>query len=156
MGRRKYALWTSRTCARAACGSESAHGDGDTAIIEIPYLALTKHFLRSEMLDLTRFPVSDGAGIKCYTFCTILDRFFFEFFELLVFGKRSRDDRTHVIVGNTMANPMRALPGLCGASLGSESPPKGQEYAFETRNHLFREISRNYENPKSNILVTNQ
>ena len=26
------------------------------------------------MLDLTRFPVSDGAGIKCYTFCTILDR----------------------------------------------------------------------------------
>ena len=48
--------------------------DGGTAIIEIPYLALTKHFLRSEMLDLTRFPVSDGAGIKCYTFCTILDR----------------------------------------------------------------------------------
>ena len=26
------------------------------------------------MLDLTRFPVSDGAGIKCGTFCTILDR----------------------------------------------------------------------------------
>ena len=42
--------------------------------VEIPYLAITKHFLRSEMLDLTRFPVSDGAGIKCYTFCTILDR----------------------------------------------------------------------------------
>ena len=48
--------------------------DGGTAIIEIPYLALTKHFLRSEMIGLTRFPVSDGAGIKCYTFCTILDR----------------------------------------------------------------------------------
>ena len=48
--------------------------DGGTAIIEIPYVALTKRFLRSEMLDLTRFPVSDGAGIKCYTFCTILDR----------------------------------------------------------------------------------
>ena len=42
--------------------------------VEIPYLAITKHFLRPEMLDLTRFPVSDGAGIKCYTFCTILDR----------------------------------------------------------------------------------
>ena len=55
--------------------------DGGTAIIEIPYLALTKHFLRSEMLDLTRFPVSDGAGIKCYTFCTILDRkLFLDFF----------------------------------------------------------------------------
>ena len=26
------------------------------------------------MLDLRRFPVSDGAGIKCGTFCTILDR----------------------------------------------------------------------------------
>ena len=26
------------------------------------------------MLDLTRFPVSDGPGTKCYTFCTILDR----------------------------------------------------------------------------------
>ena len=26
------------------------------------------------MFDLTRFPVSDGAGVKCYTFCTILDR----------------------------------------------------------------------------------
>ena len=29
---------------------------------------------RSGMLDLRRFPVSDGAGIKCGTFCTILDR----------------------------------------------------------------------------------
>ena len=26
------------------------------------------------MLDLRRFPVSDGAGVKCCTFCTILDR----------------------------------------------------------------------------------
>ena len=26
------------------------------------------------MLDLRRFPVSDGARVKCYTFCTILDR----------------------------------------------------------------------------------
>ena len=42
--------------------------------VEIPYLAITKHFLRPGMLDLTRFPVSDGAGIKCYAFCTILDR----------------------------------------------------------------------------------
>ena len=48
--------------------------DGGTAIIEIPYLALTKHLLRSEVFDLTRFPVSDGAGVKWYTFCTILDR----------------------------------------------------------------------------------
>ena len=48
--------------------------DGGTAIIGFSYLALTKHLLRSEMLDLTRFPVSDGAGVKCYTFCTILDR----------------------------------------------------------------------------------
>ena len=33
------------------------------------------------MLDLTRFPVSDGPGTKCYTFCTILDRkYFFEKF----------------------------------------------------------------------------
>ncbi len=44
---------------------------------------------------------------------------------------------------------MRALPGLCGASLGSEGPPKGQKYAFGTQNHLFREISRNYENRNS-------
>ena len=26
------------------------------------------------MLDLRRFPVSDRAGVKCCTFCTILDR----------------------------------------------------------------------------------
>ena len=66
----------------------------------------------------------------------------------MVFDKRSRDHRTHGIVENSMADPMRALPGPCGASLGSEGPPKGQKYAFGTRNHLFREISRNYENPK--------
>ena len=124
--------------------------DGGTAIIEIPYLALTKHLLRSEMFDLTRFPVSDGAGVKCYTFCTILDRLFFiKNFELLVLDKRSRDHRTHGNVGNSMANRMRVLPGPCGASLGCEGPPKGQKYAFGTRNHLFREISRKNENPNS-------
>ena len=46
-----------------------------------------------------------------------------------------------------MADPMRALPGPCGASLGSEGAPKGQKYAFGTQKHPFREISRNYENP---------
>ena len=50
-----------------------------------------------------------------------------------------------------MADPMRALPGPCGASLGSEGPPKGQKYAFGTQKHPFREISRNYENPNSKI-----
>ena len=36
---------------------------------------------RSEIFDLTRFPVSDGAEIKCCTFCTILDRkHFLKFF----------------------------------------------------------------------------
>ena len=41
---------------------------------EIPYLVLTtvRILLRSEIFDLTRFPVSDGAEVKCYTFCTIL------------------------------------------------------------------------------------
>ena len=48
-----------------------------------------------------------------------------------------------------MADPMRAPPGPCGASLGSEGPPKGQKYAFGTQKHPFREISRNYENRKS-------
>ena len=67
----------------------------------------------------------------------------------MVLVKRSRDHRTHGIVANSMANPMRALPGLCGASLGSESPPKGQKYVFGTRNHLFREFSRNSENRNS-------
>ena len=34
----------------------------------------------SGMLDLGRFPVSDGAGVKCCTFCTILGRkYFFDF-----------------------------------------------------------------------------
>ena len=52
---------------------------GGGAIMKIPYLALTEDFQRSEIFDLTRFPVSDGAGVKCYTFCTILDRnYFFE------------------------------------------------------------------------------
>ena len=50
-----------------------------------------------------------------------------------------------------MADRMRALPGPCGASMGSEGPPKGQKYAFGTQIHLFREISRNYENPNSKI-----
>ena len=42
--------------------------------VEIPYLAITKHFLRPEMLDLTRFPVSDDFFPDRKTFCTILDR----------------------------------------------------------------------------------
>ena len=50
-----------------------------------------------------------------------------------------------------MAHPMRALPGPCGASLGSKGPPKCQKYAFGTQNHPFREISRNYENPNSKV-----
>ena len=50
-----------------------------------------------------------------------------------------------------MADPMRALPGPCGASLGSEGPPKGQKYAFGTQKHPFREISRNYENRFKNF-----
>ena len=104
------------------------------------------------MLDLTRFPVSDEFFTDRKTFCTILDRkVFFGFFELLVFDKRSRDHRRHGIVENSMADPMRALPGPCGASLGSKGPPKGQKYAFGTQNHLVREISRNYENPNSKI-----
>ncbi len=48
--------------------------DGGTTIVEIPYLTITKHFLRSEMLDLTRFPVSDEFISDRKTFCTILDR----------------------------------------------------------------------------------
>ena len=44
-----------------------------------------------------------------------------------------------------MAIRVGALPGPCGTSFGSESPPKGQKYAFVTRNHVFREISRKYE-----------
>ena len=51
-----------------------------------------------------------------------------------------------------MADPMRALPGPCGASLGSEGAPKGQKYAFGTRKHPFREISRNYENRNPKIV----
>ena len=98
------------------------------------------------MLDLTRFPVSDEIFPDRKTFCTILDRKVFLVFELLVFDKRSCDHRTRGIVENSMADPMRALPGPCGASLGSEGPPKGQKYAFGTQKHPFREISRNYEN----------
>ena len=82
-------------------------------------------------------------------FVRYLTEKFFEFFELLVFDQRSRDHRTHGIVEISMADPMRALPGPCGASLGSEGPPKGQKYAFGTQKHPFREISRNYENQKS-------
>ena len=77
------------------------------------------------MLDLTRFPVSDEFISDRKTFCTILDR------------KVFFDHRTHGIVGNSMADRMRSLPGPCGGSLGSEGPPKGQKYAFVTRNHLF-------------------
>ena len=50
-----------------------------------------------------------------------------------------------------MADPMRALTGPCGVFLGSAGPPKGQKCAFGTVNHLFREISRNFENPNSKI-----
>ena len=37
-------------------------------------ISLCRNCRRSEMLDLRRFPVSDGAGVKCCTFRTILDR----------------------------------------------------------------------------------
>ena len=88
-------------------------------------------------------------------FVRYLTEKFFGFFELLVFDKRSRDHRTHGIVKNSMADPMRAFPGPCGASLGSGGAPKGQKYAFGTQKHPFREISRNYENRNRNFLVTN-
>ena len=84
-------------------------------------------------------------------FVRYLTEKFFEFFELLVFDQRSRDHRTHGIVGNSMADRMSALPGPCGASLGSEGPPKGQKYAFGTQKHPFREIWRNYENRNPKI-----
>ena len=94
-------------------------------------------------------------GLSATRFVRYLTEKIFGFFELLVFDERSRDHRTHEIVENSMADRMRALPGPCGASLGYEGPPKGQKYAFGTKNHLFREISRNYENPISNFFVTN-
>ena len=50
-----------------------------------------------------------------------------------------------------MADPMRALLGPCGASLGSKGPPQCDKFAFGTRNHPFREISRNYENRNSKV-----
>ena len=80
---------------------------------------------------------------------------FFGFFELLVLDKRSRDHRTHGIVGNMMANSMRALPSPYGASLGSEGPPKGQKYAFGTKNYLFREIRGIMKIRFPKFLVTN-
>jgi len=42
-------------------------------LLESSFLGL-KEVWESGMVDLRRFPVSDGAGIKCGTFCTILDR----------------------------------------------------------------------------------
>ena len=53
MGRRKCALWTSGTGARSTCGlTDLRVGSvgGGIAIIEIPYLAVTKHF--SEVRDV--------------------------------------------------------------------------------------------------------
>ena len=70
------------------------------------------------MFDLTRFPVSDGAGVKCYTFCTILDRFFFEFLS------------SHGNVGNCMLNRMEALPGASGTCLTAERGSEGQKSLF--------------------------
>ena len=51
---------------------------GGGAIMEIPYLALTEDFQRSEIFDLTRFPVSDGAGVKCCTFVRYLTENIFD------------------------------------------------------------------------------
>ena len=48
-------------------------------LLESSFLGL-KEAWESGMVDLRRFPVSDGAGIKCVTFCTILDRKLFWIF----------------------------------------------------------------------------
>ena len=88
-------------------------------------------------------------GLSAARFVRYLTEIFFCIFELLVLHKRSRDHRTHGNVGNSIANRMEVLPGPCGAPLGSEGPPKGHKYAFGTRNHLFWEISRKYENLNS-------
>ena len=76
------------------------------------------------MLNLTRFPVSDDFFPIEKRFLRYLTEKFFGFFELLVFDKRSRDHRTHEIVGNSMANPMRALSSPSGTSLGPKVPLK--------------------------------
>ena len=106
------------------------------------------------MLDLRRFPVSDGAGVKCYTFCTILDRKqIFDFFELLIFNKRSRDPRKHGNVGNRRAHRMEALSEACGTCFRSKPSSEEPKSRFWPYRHFFPEFWEIWkmENRKKNV-----
>ena len=86
---------------------------------------------RSEIFDLTRFPVSDGAEIKCCTFCTILDRK--HFLKLRTFWKFYGN------VGNWMLNRLEALPVAYGTSVAAETSPEVQKSLFLDWKHLIVE-----------------
>ena len=93
------------------------------------------------MLDLRRFPVSDEAGIKCCTFCTILDRK--HFLKLRTFWKFYGN------VGNCILNRLEALSVAYGTSFGAETGPEGQKSLFLDWKHLFVKIWSIFENANS-------
>ena len=81
---------------------------------------------------------------------------FFGFFELLVLDKRSRDHRTHGIVENSMADPMRALPGPCEASWGPKVPLKVRNTRLGHKSTLSEKFRGIMKIGIQQILVTNQ
>ena len=82
------------------------------------------------MLDLRRFPVSDGAGVKCCTFCTILDRkqnleisnngFF-------ISGHVTPEDMEMSAIA---LHRMEALSDSCGTGLRSKTPSEEPKSRF--------------------------
>ena len=83
------------------------------------------------MLDLRRFPVSDGQISYRYTFCVILDRneiFKIPNYEFFTSGHVT--PRRHGNVGNRLADRMEALSKSCGASLRSKSPSEEPKLRF--------------------------
>ena len=87
--------------------------------------------------------MSDGAGIKCCTFCTILDRkHFLEIFQFPFFRKMRTFLSSHGNVGNCTLNRMEALAVASGTSFAAATGSEGQKSLFLDWKHLFVKIWR--------------
>ena len=93
------------------------------------------------MLDLTRFPVPDGAGIKCGTFCTILDRKHFLDFLNYWFWKIGHVTTEYMeMSGIAVRIEWKHFRIPAGPSSGRNGPLKSRNLAFGHYGTFFRSL----------------
>ena len=95
------------------------------------------------MFDLTRFPVSDGAGIKCYTFCTILDRKHFLDFLNYWFWTKGHVTTEHMeMSGIALRIEWKHFRIPAGPSSGRNGPLKSRNLGFGHYGTFFQSLGK--------------